>query len=75
MMGYMIAYGLCVGCKLLISFNPDYVPSIRVNGSREPLCVRCFDLWNRVHRVDRGLEPLALHPMAYEPQPEIEDDF
>ena len=37
----------------------------------EPLGRGCFSQWNQIHRVSKGLEPVALHPQAYEPQPEI----
>jgi hypothetical protein len=71
MTGYYWAMGNCIACGSTISFNPDYVPSIRVNGKKEPLCRGCFGQWNQIHRVSKGLEPVALHPQAYEPQPEI----
>ena len=71
MTGYYWAMGTCVACGSTISFNPDHVPSIRVDGKKEPLCRGCFSQWNQIHRVSKGLEPVALHPRAYELQPEI----
>ena len=67
---FMIAYGECIACKRDIHFNPVHVPSIYVEGIREPLCVNCFDLWNEVHRVSKDLEPVSLHPRAYVGEPE-----
>ena len=69
-MGYMIAFGNCVNCGRLIGFNPNCVPSIRVDGKREPLCEECFGIWNQYHRIDKGLKPIPLHPDAYEPAEE-----
>ena len=67
-MSYVFVYGECVSCRTPIAFNPDYVPSIRVNGEREPLCRACHARWNDLHRTSKGLEPFALSPRAYEPE-------
>lgn len=67
--GWLLVHGRCCACGLVIAFNPDRVPSLRVNGHREPLCVACFHRWNELHRVAKGLEPLELHPEAYELAP------
>jgi len=67
MSGYMIMLAGCVACSAPISCNPDFCPSIRVNGQREPICRACFDKWNQIHRIDKGLDPIALHPEAYAP--------
>jgi hypothetical protein len=48
-MGYALMFGQCVACKLMISFNPHAVPSIVVNGKREPLCRSCAERWNELH--------------------------
>ena len=68
-MPYMVIAGDCVSCHALITFNPHFVPSLRVNGSREPLCASCHGRWNEIHRTSKGLEPVAIHPEAYEPEP------
>lgn len=65
-MGFMFVIGECVACHCALSFNPEKVPSLRVNGQKEPLCVQCFNRWNEIHRVSKGLEPVALQPGAYE---------
>ena len=67
-MAYMYVLGSCVGCKTPIMFNADHVPSLRVNGTKEPLCESCFCKWNERHRTSKGLEPAPLSPQAYEPQ-------
>ena len=64
-MGYVTALGHCINCNAPLTFNPARVPSIRVNGSREPLCKACFERWNEIHRTSKGLEPVQLHPEAY----------
>ncbi len=57
----------CIGCKKIITYNPDKVPSLRINGVREPLCIDCFNKWNMHHRLEKGLEPVNIHPLAYTP--------
>jgi hypothetical protein len=61
----MQAYGECVGCRRLFAFNPDLVPSIRVNGTREPICQTCVDRVNP-QRIANGLQPIVPLPGAYE---------
>jgi len=70
MSGYVFMVGGCVACGRVISFNPHKVPSIRVNGEREPLCRGCFEAWNNIHRIGLGLDPVPLATDAYEPIPE-----
>lgn len=67
-MGYMFVIGNCISCNNQITFNPNKVPSIRVNGVREPICENCFNRWNQIHRIDKGLEPIPLNPDAYQPE-------
>ena len=68
-MGYAMASGHCIGCQAFIPcFNPAKVPSLRhpKTGQKEPLCPACFDRWNQIHRVEKGLEPFPLQPGAYD---------
>ena len=65
-MGYAIVYGPCVACKVPFGFNPNRVPSVRVNGEREPICRACVERANPL-RVAKGLEPIRILPDAYEP--------
>ena len=67
-MAFMFVVGSCVACQTLITFNPTHVPSLRVNGSREPLCPSCHARWNEIHRIAKGLAPVAAHPEAWEPE-------
>jgi len=62
-MAFMFVVGSCVACHALITFNPSFVPSIWVNGSREPICARCHAKWNEIHGKNE-----AIHPEAYEPE-------
>lgn len=74
-MGYMWAMGACFRCHRVFSFNPELVPSIRVNaqgefdpnGSREPVCAACVRAVNP-RRIRNGLEPIRPLPGAYEPE-------
>lgn len=64
--GFAICLGSCINCGKPFSFNPVKVPSIRVNGVREPVCKPCVETAN-VERVAAGLEPFAINPDAYDP--------
>ena len=69
-MTYSLIHSECIGCQQLISYNADHVPSIVVEGQREPLCEACHGEWNQIHRVAHGLEPIDLHTNAYAPKKE-----
>lgn len=66
--GVVLIFGACVACHQAFSFNPHYVPSIRVDGVREPVCSACVAQMN-AERERQGLEPHAVHAQAYEPLP------
>lgn len=70
-MGYVMGMAPCISCKQTFSFNPVKVPSVRVNGVKEPVCERCFDRLNEV-RKEAGMEPWQRHADAYEPADEHE---
>jgi hypothetical protein len=70
-MGYAFVIGSCVSCKRTFTFNPVRVPSIRVNGVREPVCRNCIEEANP-KRVALGLEPFIIQPDAYDPVDENE---
>ena len=61
-----IAIGPCVACRQVFEFNPVKVPSIVVDGRREPICQACVDEANPT-RIQNGLEPIVPLPGAYEP--------
>jgi hypothetical protein len=63
-MSYALATSACIGCHRIFSYNPVRVPSIRINGVREPVCMNCIELANP-RRIAGGLEPIVPHPEAY----------
>jgi hypothetical protein len=67
-MAVMFVHGPCVACRKLISYHPDHVPSLPLHGVRCAICESCFHQWNEIHRTRKGLDPLPLHPKAYEPK-------
>lgn len=68
MNGYMLAHGYCIACGRPITYNPNHVPSLRIDGVRHAICRHCHREWNRFHRVEKGLPEVPLHPLAYEPE-------
>lgn len=67
MTGYVFALGPCYGCGRLFSFNAERVPSIIVDGRREPICADCVEASNPI-RTANGLEPIVPPPDAYQPE-------
>ncbi len=49
----------------MFSFNPHKVPSLRVAGIREPICLDCMTLGNK-KREEMGLAPHPINQDAYE---------
>lgn len=72
-MGYVTCFGNCAVCHVPFSFNPNLVPSVRIEGVREPICQVCIDRANPL-RVARGLAPIVVLAGAYEAMPESEID-
>lgn len=66
-MSAMFALGECVCCHQLFSFNPDLVPSVTINGAREPLCRACVERANPLRKA-KGLPEIVPLPGAYEVQ-------
>lgn len=82
-MGYVFVMAPCLLCKQPFSFNPNFVPSIKVNsegksdpnGKREPICQTCHTRANEARKaagVEPWPEPL---PGAYEPANENSIDW
>lgn len=71
MTGYVYIMGQCHGCKKMFSFHPNKVPSVRVNGVREPFCKQCIDAAN-IKRDEIGMTALTYADDAYEGCPEEE---
>jgi hypothetical protein len=73
----MFAAATCFGCKQPFTFNPELVPSLRINaegqpdpnGEKVPICRTCIERAN-VTRAKAGLPPHTILPGAYEPQEE-----
>ena len=70
-MGYVFAMGGCFRCGQLFTFNPNLVPSIRVQGERQPVCLACVNEVNPL-RVKNGLQPIVPLPGAYQEADESE---
>lgn len=75
---YVFMAGACYGCGNPFSFNPNLVPSIRVNadgkadplGTRQPFCKECIAAENeRRVACNAPLPQLTYHPLAYEIAP------
>jgi hypothetical protein len=66
-MDCILIFGPCINCRTYMSYNADYVPSLVINDEREALCSGCYHRWNQIHRVSKGLDPVPLHPDAYQP--------
>ena len=71
-MAYATVFSPCINCNQVFGFNPHRVPSIPVNGVREPVCRECIDTEN-ARREANDLELLPEpHANAYEPIHESE---
>lgn len=70
-MGYALCHSACFGCGRIFAYNPLRVPSMRVNGVREPICAACVKRVNPL-RIQNHLEPIVPAPDAYEPIDERE---
>jgi hypothetical protein len=66
-MGYMVVMAECFGCKTLFTFNAERVPSVVVDGRREPICRTCVARVNPTRKAN-GLPVIRVDPMAYEPE-------
>jgi hypothetical protein len=74
-MGFMLCTSACIACHQLFSYNPELVPSIRINaqrkpdpnGTAEPICKNCAERANPI-RKQNGLELILIMPGAYEAQ-------
>jgi hypothetical protein len=65
MMGFVSAMGTCIGCKRIFSFNPMRVPSITIDGTKEPICADCVERVNPM-RIKNGLQPIVPFADAYD---------
>ncbi len=65
-MGFCFAFSACAACHVPFCYNPIKVPSVRINGVKEPLCRGCVEEWN-ARKVAAGYEPQPIPDDAYEP--------
>jgi len=72
--GYVFVIGNCINCKRQFTFSPSKVPSIRVNGIREPVCKTCI-LQANILRKEKGMDPFSITEGAYEADNENEVQF
>jgi hypothetical protein len=70
-MGYVFATAACISCRRIFGFNPHKVPSIRIDGVRQPVCRQCIEAANP-KRINAGLPPVEILPGAYDPMDEVE---
>lgn len=64
-MGYLMVMGPCFGCGRLFAFSAERVPSVVVDGARQPICADCVARTNPMREAN-GLEPITVLPGAYE---------
>jgi hypothetical protein len=65
-MSFAVCFAECYACQMPFMFNPNLVPSLRVEGVRQPVCRECVERANP-ERIKRGLEPITVLPGAYDP--------
>lgn len=71
-MAYATVFSPCLNCNRVFGYNPHKVPSILVNGVKEPVCLDCIEAEN-ARREANDLELLPEpHPEAYQPIHESE---
>jgi hypothetical protein len=66
-MGFVSVISPCICCGQLFSYNPYYVPSIKYQGDKHPVCGECVAAAN-LEREAKGLPRLEFHPLAYQPE-------
>lgn len=66
-MAFMLCHGPCINCGRIFSYNPNRVPSIRIDGHREAVCEPCMTRANDT-RIQNGLEPHHIDSDAYAPE-------
>lgn len=64
-MGYMLVMSDCFGCGRVFTYNAERVPSILVNGQREPICQDCVNRVNPTRKAN-GLPEIEVLPGAFE---------
>jgi hypothetical protein len=72
-MGVYMFTGVCCACGKTFSFHPNKVPSLNVNGVRQPICKDCVDHANPL-RIKQGQPPITYSKDAYKTSLDEEDD-
>ena len=75
MAGFVSGCGHCILCGAVFTFNPLRVPSLRVDGTRHPVCSGCITARVNPSRRKQGLEDLVVAEDAYDAIPEEELPF
>lgn len=65
-MGYLMVLGECWACKRLFTFSAERVPSVPIEGVRQPICRTCVERAN-VERAASGRPLITILPGAYDP--------
>lgn len=63
----MSVIGPCWSCGRTFAFSAERVPSILIEGVRQPVCRACMELAN-AKRIEAGRDPHPILPGAYEPE-------
>jgi len=66
-MGFLSLIGTCGACARPFMSNPEYVPSLRLDDGQQLIFCRPYIQAANPERVHRGLPPIVVHPLAYEP--------
>ena len=69
--GVALLISACVSCRKVFGYHPHKVPSITIQGKREPICRACV-LNANPQRRELGLPEIEILPGAYDGCPESE---
>lgn len=71
-MGYFMLITSCYMCKRVFTCNPDKVPSVKIEGVKEPICESCVK-WMQQRQREMGV-PVWADPLpgAYDAADEDE---
>ena len=64
-MGYAFCMGTCLICGSAFTFNPVKVPSLKVDGIKEPICRNCIEKANKL-KAEKGIPLFEIPKDAYE---------
>jgi hypothetical protein len=61
----MRVMGVCACCAAIVSFDPDRVPTIKINGQKQPLCESCVGEANARRNLLK-LQPIVIPEGTYD---------